>query len=79
MQISQEELDKRLNKNGCMWHLISNATPGVIRIQLGSDSEEEDGWRKCIEAPTLEEALNEAEKFVNGIPAWDYYVQNCGE
>jgi hypothetical protein len=71
-QISQEELDERLNKNGWAWHLISNTTPGIIRIQLGSDGEEEDGWRKCIEAPTPEQALNEAERFINSISTSEY-------
>lgn len=71
-KITQEELDRRLNKNGWSWHLISNATPGIIRIQLGSDSQEEDGWRKCIEAPSLEQAVNDAEKFIASISATEY-------
>lgn len=71
-QITQEELDKRLNKNGWMWHLISNLTPGVIRIQLADDGEEESNWRKCVEAPTLEQAVAEAEELVNSINAYEY-------
>jgi hypothetical protein len=70
--ISQEELSLRLNKNGWSWCLISNLTPGIIRIQLSDDGEDETGWRKCVEAPTLEEAVNEAEKLVNSINAYDY-------
>lgn len=71
-QITQEELSRRLNKNGWAWHLISNLTPGVIRIQMGDDGEEETGWRKCIEAPTLEQAVAKAEKLVNSINAYEY-------
>lgn len=70
--ISQEELSQRLNKNGWSWCLISNATPGIIRIQLSDDGEDETGWRKCVEAPTLEEAISEAEKLVNSINAYEY-------
>lgn len=70
--ITQEELNKRLNKNGWMWFLISNATPGIFRIQLGDDGEEETVWRKCIEASSLEQAVNDAEKFVESINAYEY-------
>lgn len=70
--ITQKELNKRLNKNGWMWFLISNLTPGIIRIQLGDDGEEESGWRKCIEAPTLEQAVMEAEAFIESINAYEY-------
>lgn len=71
-KITQAELDRRLNKNGWAWHLISNATPGIIRIQLGSDGEQEDGWRKCIESQTIEQAVNDAEKFITSISASEY-------
>lgn len=77
-QISAEELAERLNKNGWSWCLISNATPGVIRIQLSDDGEEETLWRKCIEAPTLEQAVIEAEKFVESINAYEYGRQQFG-
>lgn len=77
-QISAEELSRRLNKNGWAWHLISNATPGVIRIQLGDDGEDETGWRKCVEAPTLDEAVSKAEKFVESINAYEYGKQQLG-
>ena len=70
--ITQDELNKRLNVNGWSWFLVSNSTPGIIRIQLGDNGEEETGWRKCIEAPTLEEAVSSAEQFVNSINAYDY-------
>jgi hypothetical protein len=71
-QITQEELSRRLNKNGWAWHLISNMIPGIVRIQLGDDGEEETMWRKCIEAPTLDEAVTAAEKFVESINAYEY-------
>lgn len=71
-QITQEELSRRLNVNGWAWHLISNATPGIIRIQLADDGEEETNWRKCIEAPTLEQAVKDAEEFVRSINAYEY-------
>jgi hypothetical protein len=77
-QITQEELSRRLNVNGRMWFLISNATPGIIRIQLGDDGEEETLWRKCIEAPTLEQAVKDAEKFVRSINAYEYGMQQFG-
>lgn len=77
-QITQEELSRRLNKNGWAWFLISNATPGVVRIQLGDDGEEETLWRKCIEAPTLEQAVNDAEKFVESVNAYEYGIQQFG-
>jgi hypothetical protein len=70
--ISQDELSLRLNKNGWVWCLISNATPGIVRIQLSDDGEEETLWRKCVESTSLEEAVNEAEKLVNSINAYDY-------
>ncbi len=76
-QITEDELNRRLNKNGWMWHMISNLTPGVIRIQMADDGEEESGWRKCVEAPTLEEAVTEAEKLVNSINAYEYGNQNA--
>ena len=72
-KITQEELSNRLNKNGWNWHLISNLTPGVIRIQMGDNHEEETGWRKCVEALTLTQALEKAERLVNEISADDYY------
>jgi hypothetical protein len=78
-QISQEELSRRLNKNGWNWCLISNLTPGIIRIQLSDDGEEETGWRKCVEAPTLEQAVMDAEKFVEGINAYEYGKSQIGE
>ena len=71
-QITQEELSRRLNKNGWAWHMVSNLTPGIIRIQMADDGEEETNWRKCVEAPTLEEAVTEAEKIVNSINAYEY-------
>jgi len=71
-QITQDELNRRLNKNGWMWHLVSNLTPGVIRIQLADDGEEETNWRKCIEAPTFEQAVKDAEQFVESINAYEY-------
>jgi hypothetical protein len=77
--ITQDELDQRLNVNGWTWCLISNLTPGVIRIQLSDDGEEETGWRKCIEAPTLPEAVAAAEKFVRSINAYEYGAQRMGE
>lgn len=55
--MSQEELDKRLNKNGWAWFLFSNLTPGIIRLQMGAAVETLTEWRKCFEAPTLEEAV----------------------
>jgi len=71
--ITQEELTTRLTKNGWTWHSISNITPGVIRIQMGDNNEEETMWRRCIEAPTLEEAVSKAETLVNGMSAEEYY------
>lgn len=75
-QITQEELSRRLNKNGWSWCLISNLTPGIIRIQLSDDGEEETGWRKCIEAPTIEEAVNKAEDFVTNTNAYKYFMES---
>lgn len=68
----QEELTNRLNKNGWAWCLVSNATPGIIRIQLSDDGEIETNWRKCVEAPTYKEAISKAEEFVNSINAYEY-------
>lgn len=69
--ITQEELHKRLNKNGWNWCLVSNLGDD-IRIQLSDDGEEETGWRKCIEAPTLKGAIDKAEELVNSINAYEY-------
>lgn len=79
IEITQAELSKRINKNGWQWCLISNATPGVIRIQLSDDGEEEMGWRKCVEAPTLDEAVLAAEQFVTSITPDEYWRQNYAE
>ena len=73
--MTQDELSQRLNTNGWMWYAVSNLTPGIIRIQLGDDGIEESGWRKCIEMPTLAEAVSEAEKFVASINAYEYGTQ----
>lgn len=54
-------------------------TPGIIRIQLSDDGEEETGWRKCIEAPNLEQAVFDAEKFVASINAYEYGKTQTGE
>ena len=72
MKVTQADLSQRLNKNGWDWHLVSTVTPGIVRIQMGDDHEEETGWRKCVEAPTLQLALEKAEKLVNAISADDY-------
>ncbi len=72
-RITQQELSQRLHKNGWDWCLISTATPGIVRIQLSDDHKEDTGWRKCVEAPTLVEAIEKAEKLVNEISADDYY------
>ena len=69
--ITQETLNNRLNKNGWTWCLISDYEKG-IRIQLSDDGEEETGWRECVEAPTLKEAIDEAEKLVNSANAYEY-------
>lgn len=70
--MTNQELSRRLNKNGWMWYLVSNLTPGIVRIQMGDDGEEETMWRKCVEAPTLEEAIIKAEELVNSINAYEY-------
>ena len=70
--MEQKELSERLNKNGWTWCLVSMLTPKVVRIQLSDNGEEETGWRKCIEAPTLEQAVEEAEKLVESVNAYQY-------
>jgi hypothetical protein len=77
-QITANELTERLNKNGWKWHLLSNITPGVVRIQLGDDGTEETLWRKCIEAPTLEQAVDAAEVFVGSVNAYEYGRKEFG-
>lgn len=71
-KITQEELSTLLNKNGWSWCLISTASPDIVRIQLSDDGEEETGWRKCIEAETFEQAIKDAEEFVESINAYEY-------
>lgn len=73
--MEQEELDKRLKKNGWDWFLFSNLTPGIIRLQMGAEVETLTEWRKCFEAPTLEEAVTKAEEFISQISADEYYRQ----
>ena len=73
LKISHDELSMRLNKNGWAWHMISTLTPGVVRIQMADDGEEETGWRECVEAPTLQEAVDKAEKLVDEISADDFF------
>lgn len=63
----QEIMDEAQEKfgEGWAWGLVSTLSPGVIRIQLHSDGEEEDMMRRCVESPTFEEAVAEAIKFTN--------------
>lgn len=61
--------------NGWACALISTLTPGIIRIQLMSPGEHEPGWRKCVEAPTFEEALEKARKFTHSITWQDFEKQ----
>jgi hypothetical protein len=72
MSLTQKEMDARLHKNGWDWFLISTVTPGVVRLQMGSDGEIETLWRKCFEAPTIEQAVSEAEQFISTISAEEY-------
>lgn len=58
--------------NGWQIALISTLTPGIVRIQLMSPGEHEPGWRKCVEAPTFDEALEKAIEFTQGI-TWQEY------
>ncbi len=46
---------------------------------MSENGEEDAGWRKCVEAPTLEEVVSEAEKLVNNISPDDYWRQTYGE
>ena len=61
------ESTEKLNKNGWQWMLVSTATPGAIRIQLGEAGDEETCWRRCVEAKTLSEAIKKAEQLVESI------------
>jgi hypothetical protein len=79
MSITEADLDRRLNVNGWGWMLISTLTPGVVRIQLANAGEEDWGWRACVEAPTLEEAVAQAEALVNSTSASEYMAQMGGQ
>jgi len=59
--------------NGWECGLVSTLTPGIVRIQLMSPGEFEPGWRKCIEAPTFDEALEKAAEFTASI-TWQEYM-----
>jgi len=67
----QSYLDRRLNKNGWQWHLVSTIG-GIVRIQLGDDGVDESGWRKCVEGETLEEAIAQGEQLVESVNAYQY-------
>jgi len=73
--MTQEELDRRLKKNSWNWFLFSNLTPGIVRLQMGAEVETLTEWRKCFEAPTLEEAVKKAEAFISQTSADEYYRQ----
>ncbi len=75
MGLTQETINNIGKDLGDGWiiGLISTLTPGVFRIQLLDDGEEELGWRKCVEAPTLEKAAEEAIKFTNRVSVDEYH------
>lgn len=66
-------LDGALGK-GWTCGLMSN-TPGLFRLQLHDDGDVELGWRKCIEAPTLEEAVKSAIEFTHKTTVEEYQKQ----
>ena len=78
MEINFEEIESKLG-NGWACGLVSTATPGIVRIQLMSPGEFEPGWRKCIEAPTFEEALEMASFFTHNITWQEYGGQVLNE
>jgi len=78
MEMTQTELDKRLHKNGWDWFLVSTMSPDIVRLQMGQDGNEETMWRKCFEAPNLEKAVEDAEKFIQTISASEYGRQQFG-
>ncbi len=58
-------INKKLGK-GWMCGLQSEVTPGIVRLQLMSVGKER-YWRKCVEAPTLDEAIREAIRFTKTV------------
>lgn len=62
--------------------LVSQLIPGMWRVQLHDAGEYELGWRKCIEAPTLEEAVQAAIEFTHKTTVEEYqnwYFENVPE
>ncbi len=70
----QEFFDWIDNNLGDGWAcaLLSTATPGIFRLQLMNDGEEELGFRKCIESETLEGAVKGAIEFTNKVTVNEY-------
>ena len=71
IEIDFEKIDNALG-NGWVCALILTLTPGIVRIQLMSPGEFEPGWRKCIEAESLDKALNDAIEFTHKV-TWQEY------
>ena len=62
---------------GDRWHclLISNATPGIVRLQLCgalADPLDDYPWRKCIPGRTLDEAIEAADEFTHRVTVDEY-------
>ena len=60
----QAYLDKKLTKHGWQWNLVSTLTEGIIRVQIAPVGPCYESRIKCFNAETLEEAANNAEKYV---------------
>lgn len=59
-EVVQEHIDCTQLKNGWVISMVSDLTPGTIRVQLMPPIAE---VRKTVEGETLDEALEEAKKF----------------
>ena len=66
-----QQLDT-LNRNGWSWVLISNLTPGIIRIRLAVDNDMMAG--KSIEGDSFENALLKARSFVDSTDPAEFTV-----
>ena len=60
----QSYLDKKLNKYGWQWNLVSTLTEGIIRVQIAPAGEGYEPRIKCFNGKTLKETADDAEKYI---------------
>ena len=61
----QKMMDRRLNKYGWQWNLISTLTENLVRVQIAPSGILFEMRIKSFNGKTLEDAVVQAEKYIN--------------